>query len=186
MARGLFDSQPRLGHLRSVSRLSAVERAGAPRQPAAVTQREEIGMRKLCVVSLTVAALSGLCILHAQEKPNTGPPAGGTTTGTVTMLDPGPKPAIAHARFEPGARTKWHKHEAGQIILVEEGVAHTQVKGGPVIELRPGDMIYAAPGVWHWHGAAPDRGGVQFNVSRGETTWGDEVTDAEFRTAPGK
>lgn len=142
-------------------------------------------MRKLSVVALVIAVFSGVWILRAQERQN--PPAAGPAanlTGTVTMLDQGPKPAIARARFEPGARTKWHRHEAGQIVMVEEGIAHTQVRGGPVVELKAGEVTFVGPGVWHWHGAAPDKGGIQFNVSRGETTWGDEVTDAEFRAAP--
>ena len=69
---------------------------------------------------------------------------------------------------------------------MEEGVAHTQVKGGPVIELKAGETTYVGPGVVHWHGAAPDQGGVQYNVTRGGITWLDEVTDAEFRAAPKK
>src|ERR1700746_1985187 len=60
---------------------------------------------------------------------------------------------IAHYRFEPGARTKWHIHEKGQIILVEEGVGHYQLKGGPVMELHAGETTYCPPGVAHWHGA---------------------------------
>jgi quercetin dioxygenase-like cupin family protein len=58
------------------------------------------------------------------------------------------------------------------------------VKGGPVIELRAGETTYAGPGVVHWHGAAPDKGGVQYNVTRGGIMWGEEVTDKEFRAAP--
>ena len=73
-------------------------------------------------------------MLHAQEKQNPN-----FTGGTVTKLDEGTKATIAHFRFDPGSRTKWHSHEGGQIILVEEGVAHTQVKGGPVIELKAGE-----------------------------------------------
>ena len=100
------------------------------------------------------------------------------------MLDQEFEPTVAFARFEPGARTKWHSHEAGQIILVEEGFAHTQIKDGPVIRLGAGETIYSGPGVWHWHGAAPDDGCVQYNVTRGAVTWGDAVTDEEYRATP--
>lgn len=106
-------------------------------------------------------------------------------TGTVTTVNENSDGRIAHYRFAPGARTKWHIHERGQIILVEEGVARTQVKGGPVIELHAGEAIYCPPGVPHWHGAAPNEGGTQYNVSRGGITWLEEVTDKEF-TAPAK
>ena len=104
----------------------------------------------------------------------------------VTALDEKPQGNIAHFRFEPGARTKWHSHEGGQIILVEEGVARTQVKGGPVIELHAGETIYCPPGVIHWHGSSPDKAGVQYNISRGGITWLNEVTDAEFHAPVGK
>jgi len=126
-----------------------------------------------CVLAL------GACVLEAQQSSN-------FTGGKVTAIDEKPAGAIAHFRFDPGARTKWHTHEGGQIILVEEGVARTQEKGGPVIELHAGETIYCPPGVLHWHGAAPNQGGVQYNVARGKTTFTDEVTDAEYNAAPKK
>ena len=138
-------------------------------------------MRIVYVLSVLFGALSGLGILHAQQNAGVG---GAVTGGNVTMLDQELEAAIAYARFEPGARTRWHTHEGGQIILVEEGVARTQVRGGPVIELKVGETTYVGPGLSHWHGAAPDRGGVQYNISRGGTTFTDEVTDEEYRVAP--
>lgn len=139
-------------------------------------------MRKLYVLTIGLSAFAGLWMLQGQEKQNPN-----FTGGNVTKLDAGAAPSIAHFRFDPGSRTKWHSHSGGQIILVEEGVARTQVKGGPVIELKAGESTYVGPGVVHWHGAAPDRGGVQYNVTRaGTITWLDEVTDKEFRTAPKK
>ena len=144
-------------------------------------------MRKVYILSVVFCTLGGLWILHAQENQNPNVVTGGSITGgTVTMLDQKLKATIAYARFEPGARTKWHRHEGGQIILCEEGVAHTQVRGGPVIALRAGETTYAGPGVWHWHGAAPDQGAVQFNIVRGGSTFGDAVTDQEYRAAPKK
>ncbi len=121
----------------------------------------------------------GVFFLYGQDAPNPN-----FTGGTVTKLDDTSKASIAHFRFGPGSRTKWHSHEGGQIILVEEGVGLTQVKGGPVMELHAGDTTYVGPGVVHWHGAAPDKGGVQFNVSRGGITWLGEVTDAEYKAKP--
>jgi len=124
---------------------------------------------------LAVLGVFGLCILQAQDKQNPN-----FTGGTVTALDEKPQGNIAHFRFAPGARTRWHSHEGGQIILVEEGVGLTQVRGGPVIELRAGDTIWCPPGVEHWHGAAPNQGGVQYNISRGGIKWLEEVSDKEF------
>jgi quercetin dioxygenase-like cupin family protein len=77
------------------------------------------------------------------------------TGGKVTKLDDKSSTTVAHFRFGPGSRTKWHSHSGGQIILVEEGVGLTQVKGG-----------------------------VHYNVTRGDIAWLDEVTDAEYKTKP--
>ena len=129
------------------------------------------------VVAL-MCGLSGLWLGQAQQKQNPN------FTGKVTPVEENSKATIAHFRFDAGARTKWHSHEHGQIILVEDGVCRMQVKGGPVVELHAGETTYAGPGVVHWHGAAPDQACTQFNVTReGSINWLDEVTDKEF-TAP--
>src|SRR5678815_1659288 len=73
------------------------------------------GMRKLYSLCVVFATFAGLWMLQAQEKQNPN-----FTGGNVTKLDEGTKATIAHFRFDPGARTKWHSHEGGQIILVEE------------------------------------------------------------------
>jgi quercetin dioxygenase-like cupin family protein len=132
-----------------------------------------LGVTFVCLLFL----LSGI---QAQQKQNSN------FIGTVTKVDENSQASIAHFRFEPGSRTKWHIHEKGQIILVEEGVALTQLKGGPVIELHAGETTYAPPGVAHWHGAAPDKGGTQFNISRGGITWLGDVTEKEFTAPPVK
>jgi quercetin dioxygenase-like cupin family protein len=136
-------------------------------------------LRWLNIAAGLTALASGMWMLEAQQSSN-------FTGGKVSSVEENSKGNIAHFHFDPGARTKWHSHEGGQIILVEEGVARTQVRGGPVIELHAGQTIYAPPGVAHWHGAAPDEGGVQFNIGRGKTTWYEEVTEKEFTAAPQK
>ena len=122
--------------------------------------------------------VSGLWLIHAQQKQESN------FTGNIQRLEDNSKAGIAHIHFDAGARTKWHIHEGGQIILVEEGVGRTQVKGGPVLELHAGETTYAKPGVAHWHGAAPDQAATQFNVQRGMTTWLDEVTERDYKTPP--
>ena len=128
-----------------------------------------------CVVAF---ALTSLWSARAQQNSN--------FTGTVTRVEEGSDGTIAHFRFAPGARTKWHSHERGQIILVEQGVARTQVKGGPVIELHAGEIIYTPPGVVHWHGAAPDKECIQYNVTRGMVSWLEEVSDKDYTAPPKK
>jgi quercetin dioxygenase-like cupin family protein len=125
----------------------------------------------LCVV----LAISGLRITHAQEKQNPN-----FTGGIVTTVEENSKGNIAHFHFGPGSRTKWHIHEGGQIILVEEGVGLVQTKGGPLLELHAGETNYVPPGVAHWHGGGTTEGGTQFNISRGGIKWLDAVTDKEF------
>jgi quercetin dioxygenase-like cupin family protein len=105
-------------------------------------------------------------------------------TGKVTAVEDKWKVATAHYKFDPGARTKWHMHSGGQVMLAEEGVTHHQNKGGPVMELRANESYYVQPGVWHWHGASPTESTVQFNTTRGDITWGDAVTEAEFNAKP--
>jgi|SRR5580658_8459348 quercetin dioxygenase-like cupin family protein len=127
-----------------------------------------------------MALVSGVWIMHAQQEQNPN------FTGKITRIEDDSKPGIAHIHFEAGSRTKWHIHSGGQIILVEEGVGRTQLKGGPVLELKAGETTYAPAGVAHWHGASPDQAGTQFNVSRGTAQWLDAVTEKEYTTAPKK
>ena len=129
----------------------------------------------LCL--LLFIAVASVWVLFAQNRAN--------FTGNVTAVEEKPTGAIAHYKFDPGARTKWHIHEGGQVILIEEGVARVQAKGGPLLELHAGDTLYAKPGVAHWHGASPDQSATQYNVSRGRTEWLDEVSEKDY-TAPPK
>ena len=81
-------------------------------------------------------------------------------TGTV-RIDPlvqAPDPArvqSASVTFEPGARTAWHTHPLGQTLIVTAGCGRTQRWGGPIEEIRPGDVVWIPPGEKHWHGATP-------------------------------
>ena len=82
----------------------------------------------------------------------------GFFTGTVRIdpLHTAPAPArvgCASVTFEPGARTAWHTHPLGQILVVTAGCGWTQCEGEPVVEIRPGDVIWCPPNHKHWHGA---------------------------------
>ena len=84
-------------------------------------------------------------------------------TGAV-RVDPlfeAPEPArvrSAQVTFEPGARTAWHTHPLGQTLIVTAGLGRAQREGGPVDEIRPGDVVWFPPGLRHWHGASPTTG----------------------------
>ncbi|MCJ7935726.1 MAG: cupin domain-containing protein [Chryseobacterium sp.] len=91
--------------------------------------------------------------------------------------------SVGNVTFEPGARSKWHTHPAGQILLVIDGVGYYQEKGQPKKILRKGDAIKCPPNVPHWHGAGSDKTFVQVAITgreKGETVWLEPVTDEEY------
>ncbi|HXI28710.1 MAG TPA: cupin domain-containing protein [Vicinamibacterales bacterium] len=101
-------------------------------------------------------------------------------TGKSDVMD-GKDLTAARRHFDAGARTFWHSHDNGQLLLVEKGRMRTQKKGGPVRELGVGESDYAGPNVLHWHGASATEPLVQINVGFGGTTkWAEAVTDADY------
>lgn len=93
---------------------------------------------------------------------------------------------IGNVTFEPGARTHWHKHDGGQILLVLSGKGRYQEKGNEIRTLKKGDVVRIAPGVIHWHGAAPDSWFVHISLEtnahqNGSTQWLEPVTDQEYK-----
>jgi quercetin dioxygenase-like cupin family protein len=109
-------------------------------------------------------------------------------TGTVylhMMVNPDSlNPAlVGNVTFEPGARTNWHYHPGGQILLATGGVGYYQEKGQPLMILRKGDIVKCPPDVPHWHGASPDTLFIQVaitNTANGPTVWLEAVTDEEY------
>lgn len=90
--------------------------------------------------------------------------------------------------FSPGARTAWHTHPLGQTLIVTSGIGRTQRWGGPVMEIRTGDIVRIPPGIKHWHGAAPDgpmtHTAIQEALDGKTVTWLEQVSDEEYRIAP--
>lgn len=89
-------------------------------------------------------------------------------------------------RFPAGVRSSWHTHDDGQLLMVQEGRARTQVRGGPVMEYGPGQPWYTAAGVEHWHGAAIDQEVIQWTLYNGSVNWMDPTTDAEYEAEVGR
>jgi quercetin dioxygenase-like cupin family protein len=119
-------------------------------------------------------ALAGIVVAQQANEPR--------FTGKSEVMD-GKDLTAARRHFDAGARTFWHSHDKGQLLLVEQGRMRTQKKGGAVRDLGVGESDYAGPNVAHWHGAAPDQPLVQINVGfGGGTKWMDEVTDAEYKS----
>src|SRR6476620_9265822 len=91
----------------------------------------------------------------------------------------------ASVTFEPGARTAWHTHPLGQTLIVTSGIGWAQRDGGPVQEIRPGDVVWFAPDEKHWHGATPTTAMTHIAIQEalnGEVVeWMEKVTDEEYR-----
>ena len=111
-------------------------------------------------------------------------------TGTVRIepLFQAPEPALvqgASVTFEPGARTAWHTHPLGQTLLVTAGLGWAQREGGPVEEIRPGDVVWFAPGEKHWHGAtavnAMTHVAIQEKAGGQVVTWMEQVSADQYK-----
>ena len=96
--------------------------------------------------------------------------------------------AGASVTFEPGARTAWHTHPLGQTLIVTAGVGWVQHWGGPVEEIRPGDVVWFPPGEKHWHGATPTTAmthiAIQERLDGKFVDWMEHVSDEQYRRAP--
>jgi quercetin dioxygenase-like cupin family protein len=131
---------------------------------------------------------------HAMEIKRSGSQPSGKGpaewfTGAVRIdpLFPVSPPARAAANavtFEPGARTAWHTHPLGQTLIVTAGCGRVQREGGPIEEIRPGDVVLFAPGEKHWHGAGPATAmthiAIQEALDGKAVDWMEKATDAQY------
>jgi len=127
-------------------------------------------------------------IIKGGSRPTRRGPAD-SFTGTVWQepIIEAPNPArirAAFVSFEPGARTAWHRHPLGQTLHVMSGLGRVQLEGQPIREIRPGDVVWIAPGEKHWHGAAPQNGmthlAFQEALDGKHVEWLEHVTDAQY------
>ncbi|MDB5758700.1 MAG: cupin [Burkholderia sp.] len=146
-------------------------------QPALASAAEERG-----------AAIAAQQVTRAGSQPSAvGPAANFTGQVRVDMVwpaDDGISASGALVTFEPGARSAWHTHPAGQRLVVVSGMGLTQEWGKPVQEIRPGDVVWCPPGVKHWHGASPNTAMTHLAVTgtaNGKNVeWMEKVTDAQY------
>lgn len=122
---------------------------------------------------------------HASAK---GPADWFTGVVRIDRLFDAPDPARvagASVTFEPGARTAWHTHPLGQTLIVTAGCGWAQRWGGAVEEIRPGDVVWFAPGEKHWHGATATTAmthiAVQEKVDGKAVEWLEKVSDGQYR-----
>ena len=116
-----------------------------------------------------------------------GPEAYFTGTVRIDPLNAPPAPAratTAYVTFEPGARSAWHTHPLGQTLIVTAGCGRAQRWGGPVEEIRPGDVVWFPPGEKHWHGAAPTTAmthiAIQEQLDGKMVEWMEQVSDEQY------
>ena len=140
--------------------------------------------RTLVLFGILGLGLTGVWV-HAAQQPATSPPAQtfnpANFTGTVTPRNTSDI-RMNRYHFDPGARTKWHSHEAGQVIYVEEGRLRVQERGKAARDVEQGATFHVAPGVEHWHGAVPSGQGItQISLSFGTTNWKEPVSENDYK-----
>lgn len=155
--------------------------AGWPKAATAI----EIASRTL---GTDAGAEPGLRVVPRGEKPTKAPASNFTGDVEVTSSFAGTGGARlggATVTFQPGAHTNWHTHPLGQLLIVTEGEGLVQAEGEPVRTVKPGDVVWTAPGVRHWHGATPNRAMTHVAVAEAldgkSVTWLEPVTAAQYR-----
>jgi 4-carboxymuconolactone decarboxylase len=134
------------------------------------------------------AAMQSLSISHnGSRRSSQGSAENFTGAVRVDPLFQASEPARtsgAYVTFAPGARSAWHTHPFGQTLIVTEGAGQVQRWGGPIEEIRPGDVVWIPPGLKHWHGAAPDSSMTHIAIQEqqgGKTVdWLEKVSDAQY------
>jgi 4-carboxymuconolactone decarboxylase len=158
--------------------------AGWPKASAAIAVADETFRNS--EASITEERLK---VVAPGLQPASGPAA--NFTGSVVVTSPfkggdGSRIGGATVTFQPGARTNWHTHPLGQLLVITAGEGWVQAQGQPVRVVRPGDVVWTAPGVRHWHGATRVNGMSHVAVAEapdGKTvTWLEPVSDAQYRS----
>jgi quercetin dioxygenase-like cupin family protein len=142
----------------------------------------------IALFASTSAYAQSMQIVPGGSAPSAkGPEANFTGSVTVTPLYPNNEHTSnlgGHVSFEPGARSAWHSHPAGQVLIVTSGSGWVQEEGGEKHVMRPGDVIWTPPGVKHWHGATATNGVAHIavtNVKDGKNAdWMEKVSDQQY------
>lgn len=127
-------------------------------------------------------------IKSGTQESSRGPSEYFTGTVRVDPLYNPPEPSqvtTALVTFEPGARTAWHSHPLGQILVVTAGAGLVQREGGPIEDIHPGDVVYFEPGEKHWHGATGKTAMIHIAIQEKQNgtpvTWMEHVTDEQYK-----
>jgi quercetin dioxygenase-like cupin family protein len=122
---------------------------------------------------------------HGRASGQATPGPGATFTGAV-LLDPvlrAADVAVNDVTFAPGARTFWHRHAGGQILIVRTGRGMVVTRQGQAVVVEAGDVLWTPPGEDHWHGACPGSPLTHTAISHGQTQWQEEVAESDYASA---
>lgn len=141
----------------------------------------------LALLAAVPASAEGMRIFPNGSRPSQKGPED-TFTGPVRVdpqfAAPGSRVTAGHVTFEPGARSAWHTHPAGQVLIVTSGTGWVQEAGGEKHAIKPGDVVWTPPGVKHWHGATTTTGmshlAITETVDGRNVDWLEKVTDDEY------
>ena len=139
-------------------------------------------MTRRLVLSLLLGSGMASLVWAQQGAPPPAGPDPANFTGNVTAHATADIRLLRYS-FEPGARTNWHSHQGGQVIIVEQGRMRAQERGGAGKEFAPRETYVIAPGIAHWHGALPGEPLTQVAVSYGTTTWMEKVSGEQYAAA---
>lgn len=154
-------------------------------------------MFKLIATTLAAALVSGSALAQSMQVYENGSREGSlgsadlfTGTAYVEPLFPNEEPFAVNGgkvTFLPGARSNWHTHPAGQVLIVTEGTGWVQQEGGEKIVMRPGDVVWTPPGVKHWHGATDGNAVTHYAIQQFEdgenVVWMEPVSDEDYAGA---
>ena len=140
-------------------------------------------------VAQPIETNTAMQIRRAGSQPSVKGPAD-YFSGTVRVdpMFPATAPSrvnASHVTFEPGSRSNWHTHPLGQTLVITSGFGWVQREGGPIEEVRPGDIIWFPPGLKHWHGATPATAlthiAIQEALDGKNVDWLEKVSDEQYR-----
>ena len=147
-----------------------------------MSQEVEKGSRVRLALSLAAAFALGWILMGQQSSLDAAQQS--TFMGGSPRMADSEDVRTLRLVFPAGVRSNWHTHSWGQLLMVEEGSGRTQVRGGPMLEMLPGDPWFTGAGIEHWHGAAPDEDVLQMTIYSGTVEWLDPVSDEEYRVRP--
>jgi quercetin dioxygenase-like cupin family protein len=176
----------------ALHRESSIDSSTEARERMKVLAATVLSLSLLPTVPVLADQAQTIIIMRSGSRPSQAGPAE-SFTGSVRVMPlfeakDSSRASGASVSFEPGARSAWHTHPRGQILIVTAGAGRVQQWGGPVEEIRVGDVVWTPPGVKHWHGASPDTAmthiAIQEHLDGKVVDWLEKVSDEQYGGLP--